>query len=319
MKKSRGRILVFLLISAFFLAGCASTDSVKKPEPVIKAVTKEVPVYRNVGIVEVFVIDGYPIDVSDIQESETKNDLDRLVRKLKSLGPDSVRLMAVKGSCSHEASEKYNYDLGYLRAEKVKRALLEFFSEAEIITSTRGERPGRRQVEVFYAASRASILEKVFMEKKGKLTFCDSVTFEINHNTVIIAIDLLQNDFKLGPGEIVRVHSMTRNHDRGHKDDVVAIGEPTGDGKLIFRFPRFTDVDYIDRFWFTTSKDKWLKAPCSRFLVPDDKRNLAIQVLISSDSVKPVSADQFLDQVDRHGGRPSDVYTEKEKAYFKKD
>jgi len=151
------------------------------------------------------------------------------------------------------------------------------------------------------------------------LTFCDSVTFEINSPTVTIIIDLAQNDIKLEPGTKIRVHLMTKNHRFGHTGDVGAIGEPTGDGKLIFRFPRFTDTDYIERFWFTTSKDKWFKAPCSRFLVPDDKGNLAIQVLISSDSVKPVSADQFLDQVDRHGGRPSDVYTEKEKAYFKKD
>ena len=326
--KIRGKILVLLLSLSFFtvfVAGCAGTSEVKKPvpivvekpEPVIKEVIKKVSVHRSVGVMEVFVIDGYPIDVSDIQV-ETQDDLNRLVQKLRSLGPDSVRLIAVAGSCSEEGTRDYNLKLGYRRADKVKKALLDFFPKAEIVTSSRGERSSRRQVQVFYGASRASILEKVFIEKKGKLIFCDSVTFKINH-MVIITVDLTQNDFKLRPGEIVRVHSMTRNNDRDHTDDVVAVGEFIGDGKIIFRFLRFTDIDYIDRFWFTTSEDRWPKNFRSRFLVRDGKGNLAVQVKIRSDSVESISADQFLDQPTRYGKKPSDVYTEKKKVYFKKE
>lgn len=337
--KIRGRFLVFLLISAFFVAGCASVGEVKKPaekklvstgavsvvaekpdpekKEVIREVLAEKIVYKDIRR---DVIGHYPIDVSDIRD-RTKDDFDRIVQKFESLEPDAIRLVVLLGSCSHEASEKYNYDLGYLRAEKVKKALLEFFPKMKIITATRGERPGLRQVEVIFGASCADILDKVFRKEEGRLVFCDSVTFKVDPLTVTMTINLAQNNIKLEPGEKIRAHLMTKNHRFGPKDDVGAIGESDGNGRLVFRFPNLvasaSGQYYIERIWFSTSEDEWF-VPCSRYLEPDDKKNLAIQIRIYPDLVEPITADQFLDWASRSDDQPSKVYFEKKDEYYKK-
>lgn len=329
MKKSRGRRLVILLFLAFFATSCASIDVAnresvvaKRSEP-IGVVAKEVPVEKIVHRdkeIRRFVIGHYKIDVSEIR-GKTRDDLDKIIQELKSLGIGtgiSIRIVVI-GSASHEAPDLYNYDLGWTRAEKVRQALLEIFPDATIDIATKGERPDIRRVEVYYGASCADVPVKYHKKAAGGLILCDSVVFGVTPQTVVMTIDLAQNNFKLKPGETVRAHNRSKNHRFGHENDVIAVGESTDDGKLIFRFPNLArnTSGFTERIWFSTSENVWF-VPCTRYLEPDSKGHLAIQLTIKPNSVEQLTADDFLDQVAR-SGKPSEVYFEKERAYFKKN
>jgi len=313
MRKGRGRVLVFLLGLVFFATGYVSTSMAKE----------EVPVFIYKPLKE-FVIGHYPIDVSEIQ-GRTRDDFNRMVQELDSLGPDALHRMVVIGSASFEAPDLYNYDLGWERAKKVRQALLKIFQDAIIDIATKGEKPDIRQVEVYYGVTYADIPAKYLRQAKGKLILCNSVVFKVTPETVVMTINLAQNDFKLEPGVVVRAHLMTKNHEFGHEGDVGAIGESDGDGRLVFQWRKSernlvasaSDGYYVERIWFTTSEGEWLVPFCSIFLEPDNKKNDAIQVLIYPDSVRSVMADQFLDRVTR-SGTPSDVYREKKDEYYKK-
>jgi len=223
MKTSRGRRLVILLALVFFAVGHTGISMAKEG----------IPVFRHEPLKE-FVIGHYPIDVSEMR-GKTRDDFNRMVQEIKSLGPD--RRMVVIGSASYEASNLYNYDLGWERAEKVRQALLRIFPDATIDIATKGERPDIRQVKVYYGASCTDIPVRYLKKTESKLIICDSVIFEVNPPTVTVSINLAQNDFKLEPGEVVRMHARSRNNEFGHEDDVIAIGRSTDDGRLIFQFP----------------------------------------------------------------------------------
>jgi len=309
----RGRVLVVLLVLAFFAVGYASISIAKE----------RAPVFRYKPLNE-FVIGHYPIDVFKIQ-GKTRDDFNRMVQELKSIGPDALHKMVIAGFASEEHTKIYNFNLGDKRAFEMRDALKKIFPSVEIDTYTDGERHNIRQVKVYVGVSCDDISAKYLRPLGDKLVLCDSVTFKVDRVKVTMTVNLAQNGIELEPGEIVRAHTMTRNHEFGHEGDVASIGKLTGDGRLVLQWRKSernlmaitSDGYYVERIWVTVNRGesgKWFVF-CSQFLEPDKDGFLAIQLMVSSDSVEPINTDQFLDRATR-SGTVSYVYREKKKEYY---
>ena len=134
---------------------------------------------------------------------------------------------------------------------------------------------------------------------------CESVSFIVQPDQITMTIDLVGAGIEDLEGETVLAHSKYLNNRYGHKKDILAEAV-VENGKLIFEFK---NRQAPERIWFSVPRlNRWI-VPCSRFLYPDSKGNDSIEVLFSSDNVKPVGGDWGKDRPERSGA-PDRVYIE---------